>query len=181
MNQPESFIFTPENQERADYIVSKYPEGRQASAILPLLDLAQRQHGGWLPRAAIAYVADYLNMPEIRAFEVATFYSMFNLKPVGKHFIQVCGTTPCMLRGAEDLIDVCKNHLNVGKDEVTPDGLFSWCEVECLGACVNAPMVQINDDYYLDLDPEKFRNILDGFKSDTPAPAKSKRGRNARK
>ena len=177
MIQPESFEFTKENKKLADQYIAKYPEGRQASAILPLLDLAQRQHGGWLPRAAIAYVASYLSMPEIRAFEVATFYTMFNLEPVGKNFIQVCGTTPCMLRGSEDLINVCKNHLGIESRQVTSDGEFSWLEVECLGACVNAPMVQINDDYYTDLDAEKFKKLLKDLKSGQKVHAGSCRER----
>ncbi|WP_331255992.1 NADH-quinone oxidoreductase subunit NuoE [Candidatus Bealeia paramacronuclearis] len=176
-NQPEFFEFTKENQKLAEKIIARYPEGRQASAILPLLDMAQRQAGGWLPRAAIVHVADVLTMPQIRAFEVATFYTMFNLEPVGKNFIQVCGTTPCMLRGAEELVQTCKNHLGVEKGQVTEDGLFSWCEVECLGACVNAPMVQINDDYYTDLDSEKFKKILEDLKAGKKIQVGSSRGR----
>ena len=145
------FSFSPENDTRAKAIVARYPEGRQASASLALLDLAQRQNGGWLSRDAIEYVADYLEIAPIRVHEVATFYSMFNLKPVGKFFIQVCRTTPCWLCGSDDLTRICRDKLGIEKGETTEDGLFTLVEVECLGACANAPMVQINDDYYEDL------------------------------
>ena len=157
--QPDSFAFTPENVEFANQQIAKYPEGRQASAIIPLLWQAQKQAGGWLPEPAIRHVADVLDMPYMRALEVATFYTMFNLSPVGEHFIQLCGTTPCMLRGAEDLKEVCKKHIG-DQNIVTDDGKLSWLEVECLGACVNAPMVQINDDFYEDLTAERFDTIL---------------------
>jgi NADH-quinone oxidoreductase subunit E len=159
-NNSASFAFTPENQEKAEGILQKYPRGRQASAILPLLDLAQRQCGGWLPRPAIEAVAQLLKMPLIRAYEVATFYTMFNLKPVGKHHIQLCRTTPCWLRGSAEIRSVCESHLGIAPGDVTPDGKFSLTEVECLGACVNAPVVQINDDYYEDLTPESMKVIL---------------------
>ena len=161
--QPESFAFNDEMKARADKIIAKYPAGRQASAVMPLLDLAQRQHDGWLPRAAMDHVADVLDMPPIRVYEVATFYTMYNLAPVGQHFVQVCTTTPCWLRGANEIMDACVNHLGVKPGEVTADGKFSVIEVECLGACVNAPMMQINDDYYEDLSPESAVAVLDSL------------------
>lgn len=158
--QPQHFNFTPENMVWAQAQIAKYPDGRQASAVIPLLWRAQEQHQGWLPQKAIEAVAQMLAMPTIRVLEVATFYTMFNLEPVGQYFIQLCGTTPCMLRGAEDLKTVCKNRIGEQRS-VTADGKFSWLEVECLGACVNAPMVQINADYYEDLTPENFTKLLD--------------------
>ena len=158
--QPKSFSFDKKNEEWARKQIAKYPEGRQASAVIPLLWQAQKQAGGWLPEAAIRHVADLLGMAHIRVLEVATFYTMFNLEPVGEHFIQVCGTTPCALRGAEGLIKVCKKRIGEQR-EVSKDGKFSWLEVECLGACVNAPMVQINDDYYEDLTPELLEKLMD--------------------
>ena len=158
--QPESFAFTPENMAWAKDRIAKYPEGRQASAVIPLLWKAQEQHDGWLPEPAIRYVAEMLEMPQMRVYEIATFYTMFNLHPVGEHFVQLCGTTPCMLRGAEDLKAVCRKVIGP-ETEVRADGKFSWLEVECLGACTNAPMVQINDDFYEDLTPESFEKLLD--------------------
>ncbi|RME97394.1 MAG: NADH-quinone oxidoreductase subunit NuoE, partial [Alphaproteobacteria bacterium] len=157
--QPKSFKFTPENLRWAKEQIKKYPKGKQASAIIPLLWRAQEQHDGWLPEPAIRYVADMLGMAHIRALEVATFYTMFNLSPVGKYYVQLCGTTPCMLRGAEGLKDVCRRVIGP-QGKVSEDGMFSWLEVECLGACVNAPMVQINKDYYEDLTPESFEQLL---------------------
>lgn len=160
--QPTEFAFTAENRAWADRQIAKYPEGRQHSAVISLLWRAQEQAGGWLPQKAIEYVADLLGMAKIRVLEVATFYTMFNLAPVGRVYVQLCGTTPCMLRGSEALKEVCRRR--IGEEQhVTPDGTFSWIEVECLGACVNAPMVQINADYYEDLTPESFEHILDGF------------------
>ncbi|OJV12494.1 MAG: NADH-quinone oxidoreductase subunit E [Alphaproteobacteria bacterium 33-17] len=159
--QPKTFEFNAENQEKIKAIIAKYPEGRQQSAVLPLLDLAQRQNDNWIPRAAMTKIASILNMPEIRVYEVATFYTMFNLAPVGKYFIQLCGTTPCWLRGADDIKKVCKNKLGIESGETSEDGMFSLLEVECLGACSNAPMVQINDDYFEDLNEENFTKLLD--------------------
>ena len=156
--QPESFAFSAENSEWSKGQIAKYPEGRQASAIIPLLWQAQKQEG-WLSEPAIRYVADMLDMPYMRALEVATFYTMFNLSPVGEHFVQLCGTTPCWLRGADDLKAVCRDVIGEQGD-ITEDGKLSWLEVECLGACVNAPMVQINDDFYEDLTAESFEQIL---------------------
>lgn len=172
----EDFAWTPENEAEAQRIVARYPTGRQHSAIMPLLFLAQRQvgqqsgGGEWLPVPVIEYVAKYIDMPYIRAYEVATFYTMYNLKPVGRVHVQVCGTTPCMLRGAEEIMAACKEY-GLKKGEVTHDGLFTLSEVECLGACVNAPMAQINDDYYEDLDRDSMRRILEAFsRGETPKP-----------
>jgi NADH-quinone oxidoreductase subunit E len=162
--QPKDFAFSKDNLAWAKLQLAKYPEGRQRSAIIPLLWRAQEQAGGWLPEAAIRTVADFLGMAHIRALEVATFYTMFNLQPVGKFHVQLCGTTPCRLRGADDLEKVC--HKRIGEQgDVTGDGKLSWVEVECLGACVNAPMVQINADYYEDLTAESFGKILDKLSS----------------
>ena len=158
-NQPDDFAFTKENISWAKEQIAKYPKGRQASAIIPLLWQAQKQSGGWLPEPAIRYVAEFLDMPHMRAMEVATFYTMFNLEPVGEHFVQLCGTTPCWLRGADNLKNVCRKIIGE-QNTVTEDGKLSWQEVECLGACVNAPMVQINDDFYEDLTAEWFEKIL---------------------
>jgi NADH-quinone oxidoreductase subunit E len=163
--QPSSFAFTPENMEKAKKIIAKYPEGRQQSAVMPLLDIAQRQtEGNWVPTVAMDYIADMLEMPAIRVYEVATFYTMYNLAPVGKNFIQVCTTTPCWLRGSADIVKTCKDELGIDIGETTKDGAFTMIEVECLGACVNAPMMQINDDYYEDLTPESTKAILDALK-----------------
>ena len=160
--QPKEFSFSKDNLVWAKEQVKKYPEGRQQSAIIPLLWRAQEQAGGWLPETAIRFVADFLGMAHIRALEVATFYTMFNLAPVGKFHVQLCGTTPCRLRGADDLEKICKKRIGE-QGEITKDGKFSWVEVECLGACVNAPMVQINADYYEDLDRDSFGKILDNL------------------
>lgn len=173
----EGFSFTPDNLDVAQKYVARYPEGRQASAIIALLDLAQRQNGGWLSGAAIAYVANFLEVAPMRAFEVASFYSMFNLKPVGKHFIQVCRTTPCWLRGSDGLSETCKKKLGVKFGEVTEDGLFSVIEVECLGACANAPMVQINDEYYEDLSPERMAEMIEDLRAGRELPVGSQIGR----
>ncbi len=166
-NQPDEFEFTAENKAWADGQIKKYPDGRQASAIISLLWRAQKQAGGWLPEPAIRYVADYLDMPHMRAMEVATFYTMFNLSPVGEHFVQLCGTTPCWLRGSDDLKAVCKKVIG-DERQVSSDGKFSWMEVECLGACANAPMVQVNDDFYEDLDAENFEKLLTDLKEGRP-------------
>ena len=158
--QPKEFSFTAENLDWTKDQIAKYPEGRQQSAIIPVLWRAQEQAGGWLPQKAIEHVAALLGMAKIRALEVATFYTMFNLEPVGKFHVQLCGTTPCLLRGADKLLKIC--HDKIGEQmHVTADGKLSWVEVECLGACVNAPVAQINYDYYEDLAPETFTKILD--------------------
>jgi NADH-quinone oxidoreductase subunit E len=168
--QPKSFAFTAENRAWAEKEIAKYPPGRQASAIIALLWRAQDQCGGWLPEAAIRAVADQLGLAHIRALEVATFYTMFNLAPVGRTYVQLCGTTPCMLRGAEDLKAVCRRRIG-DEQHLSSDGQFSWIEVECLGGCVNAPVVQIGADYYEDLTAESFEKILDEFAAGrTPKP-----------
>lgn len=172
-----AFTFTPENQEKAEAAIARYPEGRKQSAVLVLLDLAQRQNGGWVPPEAIEHVAGVLDMAPIRVYEVATFYTMFNLKPVGRHLVQVCRTTPCWLRGAADITDACRETLGVGLGETTPDGLFTLVEVECLGACANAPMVQINDDYYEDLTPERMTEIIDALRAGEDVPPGPQAGR----
>jgi NADH-quinone oxidoreductase subunit E len=168
--QPPSFAFTPENLEWAKDRMAKYPAGRQQSAVIPILWKAQEQCGGWLPQKAMEATAELLAMPKIRVLEVATFYTMFNLSPVGKFHVQLCGTTPCVLRGADELKKVCRKMIGE-QDHVTNDGLFSWTEVECLGACVNAPMVQINYDYYEDLTADSFSRILNDMSAGkTPKP-----------
>jgi NADH-quinone oxidoreductase subunit E len=164
--QPKDFAFTADNLAWAMQQIAKYPEGRQASAIIPLLWKAQEQAAGWLPEPAIRYVADLLGMAHIRALEVAPFYTLFNLEPVGKFHVQLCGTTPCVLRGAEDLKRVCRDRIGE-PGQVSADGTFSWLEVECLGACVNAPMALINFDYYEDLTAETFGKVLDGLAAGT--------------
>ena len=164
------FAFAPETEARAKTILARYPEDRKASAIIPLLDLAQRDNGGWLSPAAIEYVAAYLDMAPIRAYEVASFYTMFYLQPVGKYLIQVCRTTTCWACGSDDITKTCLDKLGVGMKEVTEDGLFSVMEVECLGACCNAPMVQINDHYYEDLTPERMAAIIDDLRAGKEVP-----------
>jgi NADH-quinone oxidoreductase subunit E len=168
--QPPSFAFTPDNLAWAKAQVEKYPQGRQQSAVIAVLWRAQEQCGGWLPQKAIEATADLLGMPKIRVLEVATFYTMFNLAPVGRFHVQLCGTTPCMLRGSEELKKVCRRMIGE-QNEVTGDGMFSWIEVECLGACVNAPMVQINADYYEDLTADSLTRIINDFSAGrTPKP-----------
>ena len=162
--QPAIFEFTSENLSWAKEQLNKYPEGRQWAAVIPLLWRAQEQHEGWLPEPGIRAVAELLDMPYIRVYEVATFYTMFNLSPVGKYFVQICGTTPCMLRGSEELKDILRRMIGPEK-KVTADGLFSWMEVECLGACVNAPMMQINKDYFEDLTPDSLKTLLNKLKT----------------
>jgi NADH-quinone oxidoreductase E subunit len=163
--QPETFAFTEANVERAQSIIAKYPPGRQASAVLPLLDLAQRQHDGWLPRAAIEHVATVLEMTTIHVYEVATFYTMFNLKPVGRHHVEVCTNLPCWLRGSDDIVAACRKKLGVDIGETTEDGTFTLGEAECQGACVNAPMVKIGDDFFEDLTPESIETILEELRA----------------
>jgi NADH-quinone oxidoreductase E subunit len=170
VEQPESFEFTSENLERANAHIAKYPPGRQASAVLPLLWIAQEQSGGWLPRAAMDHVAQMLEMTPIRVYEVATFYTMFNLRPVGRYLLQACTTTPCWLCGSDAVIEACKKKLGIGVGGSTSDGLFTLVEVECLGACVNAPILQVNDDFYEDLDGPTTEALLDALR-DGKAPA----------
>ena len=169
--QPDTFAFSSENRDVADKIITRYPEGRQASAVMPLLDLAQRQAGGWLPRAAMDHVAVVLEMAPIRVYEVATFYTMYKLEPVGEHVVQVCTTTPCALRDCAAIVHACREELGVDFGETTEDGKFTLFEVECLGACVNAPMMQIGDDYYEDLDEGSTKTILQALRrGETPEP-----------
>ncbi|MGE3876231.1 MAG: NADH-quinone oxidoreductase subunit NuoE [Parvibaculaceae bacterium] len=176
--QPESFAFTPANLVWAREAIRKYPEGKQASAVIPLLWRAQEQNEGWVSRPAMEYVAEMLGMSFIRVYEVATFYTMFQLSPVGrKAHVQVCGTTPCMLRGSEDLMKVCRQRINPEQHHLSADGDFSWEEVECLGACVNAPMVQIWSDTYEDLTPETFEKVLDGYAKGRPPKPGPQNGR----
>ncbi len=167
--QPESFALSEENLAWAKKQIAQYPAGREASASIAILWRAQEQHGGWISEAAIRVVADMLDMPYIRMLEIATFYTMFQLQPVGKKaHIQVCGTTPCRLRGAEDILAVCKSRIHHEPFHLSKDGDFSWEEVECLGACVNAPMVLIWKDTYEDLTKENFGKVLEGFASGQP-------------
>ena len=160
-NQPDIFEFNKTSLELAKRIISNYPEGKQQSAVMALLYIAQKQNNNWIPLAAMKYIAKFLDMPYIKVYEVATFYSMYNLSPVGKYFVQVCTTTPCMIRGANKLVEACKEKISENESELSENKNCSWMEVECLGACVNAPMMQINDDYYEDLDKEKTLKILD--------------------
>ena len=175
--QPDHFKFTDENLKAAEKAILNYPKGKQKSAVMALLYIAQRQNDNWIPLAAMKYIAKILEMPYIKVYEVATFYSMYNLAPVGKYFFQVCTTTPCMIKDAYKLVDVCKNKISENESEISSDGSCSWMEVECLGACVNAPMVQINEDYYEDLDASKLEKIIDQiYKNEKPVPG-SYRGR----
>ncbi len=175
--QPERFEFTPENLDRAKAHIAKYPAGRQASAVLPLLWIAQEQHSGWLPRAAMDHVAQILGMAPIRVYEVATFYTMFNLRPVGRYLLQACTTTPCWLRGSDEVVEACEKKLGIGIGGTTPDGLFTLIEVECLGACVNAPILQVNDDFYEDLDSERTTRLLEALQRGDPPKPGSTTGR----
>ena len=169
--QPETFKFNDKSMEAANKIVSNYPDGKQQSAVMALLYIAQRQNSNWIPLQAMKYIAKFLDMPYIKVYEVATFYSMYNLSPVGKYFFQVCTTTPCMLRGAYDLVKVCKNKISEKENVLSEDGKISWMEVECLGACVNAPMMQVNDDYYEDLNDKKLEEIIETiYQNKIPKP-----------
>ena len=173
--QPELFEFTNQNLEKANIEIKKYPKERKASAVLALLYLAQNQNDNWIPLSAIKYVATLLNIPYIKVYEVATFYSMFNLSPVGKYFVQVCTTTPCMIRGAKKITNICKKNISQNQYELSENKLCSWTEVECLGACVNAPMIQINQDYFEDLDENKTEEIIQKLLRDEfPQPGSAK-------
>ena len=175
--QPENFEFTKESLDEANKIIKKYPEGKQQSAVMSLLYIAQKQNDNWIPLSAMKYIGKFLDMPYVKVYEVATFYTMYNLTPVGKNFIQVCTTTPCMIRGAGKIVEACKEKISEKENELSKDKNSSWMEVECLGACINAPMMQINDDYYEDLDKEKTLEILDKIlKGENPRPG-SYRGR----
>ena len=175
--QPDSFEFNEENLKIANDIVKNYPGGKQQSAVMSFLYLAQRQNNNWIPLVAMKYIAKLLNMPYIKVYEVATFYSMYNLSPVGKYFVQVCTTTPCMIRGAYKLVEACKEKISKNQNALSNDGKCSWVEVECLGACVNAPMMQINEDYFEDLDKEKTSKIFDKILNDENIEPGSYRGR----
>tara|TARA_Y100001970_G_scaffold49781_1_gene63072 strand:+ start:138 stop:746 length:609 start_codon:yes stop_codon:yes gene_type:complete len=175
--QPDNFEFNSKNVEVAKKIIANYPEGKQQSAVMALLYLAQRQNNNWIPLSAMKYIAKYLAMPYIKVYEVATFYSMYNLAPVGDYFFQVCTTTPCMLRGAYKLVDVCKKKISENENQISNDGKISWMEVECLGACVNAPMLQINDDYFEDLDAIKLEEIINKIKQGLTIKPGSYKGR----
>ena len=176
-DQPENFKFNSKSLVAAEKVISNYPEGKQQSAVMALLYIAQRQNDNWIPLASMKYIAKILNMPYIKVYEVATFYSMYNLAPVGEYFFQVCTTTPCMLRGAYKLVDVCKKKISKNESKLSKDGKSSWMEVECLGACVNAPMIQINDDYFEDLDPQKLEKIIDQINNNQKPVPGSYRGR----
>ena len=186
--QPDTFAFNAKYKEKVEAAINLYPQGRQQSAVMPLLDLAQRQvaeegakanppYGGWIPRAAMDHIADVLGMAPIKVYEVATFYSMYNLAPVGKYLVQLCTTTPCWLCGSDDIVKTCKDKLGIGLNETTDDGKFTIMEVECLGACVNAPMVQINDDYFEDLTSETMSEIIDLLAEDMKPKTGSQSGR----
>tara|TARA_Y100000591_G_scaffold176941_1_gene152837 strand:- start:15 stop:623 length:609 start_codon:yes stop_codon:yes gene_type:complete len=173
--QPEKFEFNTSSLEAANKIIDKYPKGKQQSAVMALLYIAQKQNDNWIPLAAMKYIAKFLEMPYIKVYEVATFYTMYNLSPVGKYFVQVCTTTPCMIRGAYKLVEACKEKISKNESELSADKNCSWMEVECLGACVTAPMMQINDEYYEDLNKEKTVEILDKIlKGETPKPGSYK-------
>lgn len=186
--QPDSFEFTKANLKKVDAIIAKYPKGKQQSAVMPLLDLAQRQagnegakatpvYGGWISRAAMDNIAEILDMPAVKVYEVASFYTMYNLAPVGKYLVQLCSTSPCWLCGSDDILKACKDELGIGLGETTKDGKFTLMDVECLGACVNAPMVQINDDYYEDLSPDIMKSILNNLAADKKPKTGSQTGR----
>tara|TARA_Y100000590_G_scaffold114179_1_gene130122 strand:- start:3403 stop:4011 length:609 start_codon:yes stop_codon:yes gene_type:complete len=177
--QPESFEFSKENLREAENEINKYPKDRKGSAVLALLYLVQKQNDNWIPLAAIKYVAKLLSVPYMQVYEVCTFYSMFNLTPVGKYFVQVCTTTPCMIRGANQIIDVCKKNISNNQNELSENKLCSWTEVECLGACVNAPMMQVNQDYFEDLNKSNAEVIIQTLLADKlPAPGSAKNRKN---
>ena len=175
--QPENFEFNTSSLEAANNAISKYPRGKQQSAVMALLYIAQRQNNNWIPLAAMKYIAKLLDMPYLKVYEVATFYTMYNLAPVGKHFVQVCTTTPCLIRGADKIVRLCKEKISPNENELSKEGSCSWMEVECLGACVNAPMIQINDNYYEDLDEKSTKEILESLINDKPLKPGSFRGR----
>ena len=175
--QPETFEFTKANFEEAKKIINKYPNGKQQSAVMSLLYIAQKQNDNWIPLSAMKYIGKFLEMPYVKVYEVATFYTMYNLTPVGKNFVQVCTTTPCMIRGAGKIVEACKEKISENENELSIDKSCSWMEVECLGACINAPMMQINDDYYEDLDKEKALEILNDLILGKKLEGRSYRGR----
>ncbi len=176
-DQPKVFKFNNQNLKAIEKAISNYPKNRQQSAVMSLLYIAQKQNDNWIPLAAMKLIAKTLNMPYIKVYEVATFYTMYNLAPVGKYFFQVCTTTPCMIRGAYKLVDICKKKISKKESEISKDGKSSWLEVECLGACINAPMIQINEDYFEDLDPDKLEKIIDKINNNEKPEPGSYRGR----
>ncbi len=175
--QPEKFEFTEANLKLVKKILEKYPENQKKSAVMPLLHLAQNQNNNWIPLAALKYIGKLLSMPYINVYEVATFYSMYNLAPVGRYFVQICTTSPCALRGANNIVKICQEKISKNPNELSENGLCSWTEVECLGACINAPMMQVNNDYYEDLDDLNTKKILDSFIKDEPLKPRSYRNR----
>ena len=175
--QPSSFEFSKKNLDEAKKIIKNYPEGKQQSAVMPLLYLAQKQNDNWIPLVAMKYIAKFINIPYIKVYEVATFYTMYNLSPVGKYFFQICTTTPCMIRGAYDIVNLCKKKISDKENQLSKDNNCSWIEVECLGACINAPMMQINDDYYEDLNIEKTEKIINQIQNGEKPITGSYRGR----
>ena len=178
-DQPENFEFSSSSLEAANTIVAKYPKGKQQSAVMALLYIAQKQNNNWIPLAAMKYIAKFLDMPYIKVYEVATFYSMYNLSPVGKYFVQVCTTTPCMIKGAKKITDICKKNISQKQNELSDNKLCSWIEVECLGACVNAPMMQINQDYFEDLNETKTEEIIKKLlKDEFPQPGSVRNRKN---
>ena len=178
-NQPENFEFNSSSLEAANDVISRYPKGKQQSAVMALLYIAQKQNNNWIPLAAMKYIGKFLGMPYIKVYEVATFYSMYNLAPVGKYFVQVCTTTPCMIRGAKKITEVCKKYISEEQNKLSENKLCSWTEVECLGACVNAPMMQINKDYFEDLNESKTEEIIQKLlKDEFPEPGSAKNRKN---
>ena len=175
--QPDIFKFSDENLNKSKKIIEKYPKDKQGSAVMPLLSLVQKQNENWIPLSAMKYLAKMLDIPYMQVYEVATFYSMYNLSPVGKYFVQVCTTTPCMIRGSNKLVEVCKNKISQNQNELSSNKICSWMEVECLGACVNSPMMQINEDYFEDLDEEKTKEIIEMILNDNPPKPGSYRNR----
>ena len=175
--QPKEFKFTKENLNKVEEILKRYPDKNKKSAVMPFLYLAQKQNNNWIPLAAMKYIANYLSMPYISVYEVATFYTMYNLAPVGKYFVQVCTTSPCLIRGADKIVKICKEKISPNENEISKKGSCSWMEVECLGACVNGPMMQINNDYYEDLNEKNTKEILESLIKDKPLKPGSYRGR----
>ena len=175
--QPKEFKFTEENLNKVEEILKRYPDKNKKSAVMPFLYLAQKQNNNWIPLAAMKYIANYLSMPYISVYEVATFYTMYNLAPVGQYFVQVCTTSPCLIRGADKIVKICKEKISPNENEISKKGSCSWMEVECLGACVNGPMMQINNDYYEDLDEKNTKEILESLIKDKPLKSGSYRGR----
>ena len=175
--QPKEFKFTEENLNKVQEILRRYPDKNKKSAVMPFLYLAQKQNNNWIPLAAMKYIANYLSMPYISVYEVATFYTMYNLAPVGQYFVQVCTTSPCLIRGADKLVKICKDKISPNENEISKKGSCSWMEVECLGACVNGPMMQINNDYYEDLDEKNTKEILESLIKDKPLIPGSYKGR----